>query len=325
MLQDSPEGSAAPRVFYQKKGEISKMSTYTLAQWFLFFYFYCFCGWVWESCYVSILKRHWVNRGFLHGPLLPIYGFGAITVLIATMPVRDNVVLVYVMGMIGATILEYFTGALMESLFHVRYWDYSNHRFNLNGHICLACSIGWGFFSIAMVYLVQEPVAGVLLQIPEQYVEDIVGIITVVAAGDTMLSVREALHLKELLKDMTQNSQELQRLQKRMDVILAVLGDDTEKIRDRVSAGIEKNRENLAQTKETLSQTRLLKELERMKGELEQAKNEMAQKMPGKAVLYRQASRILKRNPGSISAKYKKALEEMKENFEKEVNMKKGK
>ena len=79
------------------------MSTYTLAQWFLFFYFYCFCGWVWESCYVSILKRHWVNRGFLHGPLLPIYGFGAITVLIATMPVRDNVVLVYVMGMIGAT------------------------------------------------------------------------------------------------------------------------------------------------------------------------------------------------------------------------------
>ena len=114
------------------------MSTYTLAQWFLFFYFYCFCGWVWESCYVSILKRHWVNRGFLHGPLLPIYGFGAITVLIATMPVRDNVVLVYVMGMIGATILEYFTGALMESLFHVRYWDYSSHRFNLNGHICLA-------------------------------------------------------------------------------------------------------------------------------------------------------------------------------------------
>lgn len=182
------------------------------------------------------------------------------------MPVRDNVVLVYVMGMIGATILEYFTGALMESLFHVRYWDYSNHRFNLNGHICLACSIGWGFFSIAMVYLVQEPVAGVLLQIPEQYVEDIVGIITVVAAGDTMLSVREALDLKELLKDMTQNSQELQRLQKRMDVILAVLGDDTEKIRERVSAGIEKNRENLAQTKETLSQTRLLKELERMKG-----------------------------------------------------------
>ena len=62
--------------------------------------------------------------------------------------------------------------------------------------------------------------------------EDIVGIITVVAAGDTMLSVREALDLKELLKDMTQNSQELQRLQKRMDVILAVLGDDTEKIRE---------------------------------------------------------------------------------------------
>ena len=60
------------------------MYVYTPGQWALLFFFYCFCGWVWESCYVSAKQRHWVNRGFLHGPLLPIYGSGAIIILFAT-------------------------------------------------------------------------------------------------------------------------------------------------------------------------------------------------------------------------------------------------
>ena len=63
------------------------MYVYTPGQWALLFFFYCFCGWVWESCYVSAKQRHWVNRGFLHGPLLPIYGSGAIIILFATLPV----------------------------------------------------------------------------------------------------------------------------------------------------------------------------------------------------------------------------------------------
>ena len=66
------------------------MYVYTPGQWALLFFFYCFCGWVWESCYVSAKQRHWVNRGFLHGPLLPIYGSGAIIILFATLPVADN-------------------------------------------------------------------------------------------------------------------------------------------------------------------------------------------------------------------------------------------
>ena len=81
------------------------MYVYTPGQWALLFFFYCFCGWVWESCYVSAKQRHWVNRGFLHGPLLPIYGSGAIIILFATLPVADNFWLVYFLGMLAATAL----------------------------------------------------------------------------------------------------------------------------------------------------------------------------------------------------------------------------
>ena len=101
------------------------MYSYTWYQWLTFFYFYCFCGWVFESTYVSILQRHPVNRGFLRLPLLPLYGSGAIMMLLVSVPFQDSLVLTYLSGVIGATVLEYVTGAVMEQLFKVRYWDYS--------------------------------------------------------------------------------------------------------------------------------------------------------------------------------------------------------
>ena len=111
------------------------MYVYTLGQWLLFFFLYCFLGWVWESCYVSARQRRWVNRGFLHGPLLPIYGFGAVIILWATLPVRGSLPLIFLLGMLAATALEYVTGAAMEALFKVRYWDYSKQPCNLHGYI----------------------------------------------------------------------------------------------------------------------------------------------------------------------------------------------
>lgn len=117
------------------------MYVYSPGQWALLFFFYCFCGWVWESCYVSAKQRRWVNRGFLHGPLLPIYGSGAIIILFVTLPVADNFWLVYLLGTLAATALEYVVGAVMEQLFKVRYWDYSKQPCNLHGYICLSSSI----------------------------------------------------------------------------------------------------------------------------------------------------------------------------------------
>lgn len=75
------------------------MQSYHLTQWVLFFFIYSFIGWVWECCFVSVRKRRWVNRGFMYGPMLPIYGFGALAVLISTIRVRDSIPLIFLFGM----------------------------------------------------------------------------------------------------------------------------------------------------------------------------------------------------------------------------------
>lgn len=99
----------------------------------LYFFFYSFVGWIWESSYVSILTKRLTNRGFLTGPMLPIYGSGAVVMLCATYPVQSSDIGIFLLGLIAATILEYVTGVVMETLFQVRYWDYSDKKFNIQG------------------------------------------------------------------------------------------------------------------------------------------------------------------------------------------------
>ncbi len=209
------------------------MHVYTAGQWALLFYFYCLCGWVWESCYVSARQGRWVNRGFLHGPLLPIYGSGAIIILFAVIPVEDNLYLVWLFGMLAATALEYVTGAAMERLFKVRYWDYSNQRFNLNGHICLTSSIAWGFFSILLVRFVHPPVGRLLARVPALVVDPAALALTAAFAADVVCSVQAALDLRDVLTRLTEENEELRRLARRAEVAAAFAEDDLRRFRER--------------------------------------------------------------------------------------------
>ena len=209
------------------------MHVYTTGQWVLLFFFYCFCGWVWESCYVSLCQRRWVNRGFLHGPLLPIYGSGAIIILFVTLPVEDSLVLIWLLGMLAATALEYVVGAAMEKIFQVRYWDYSQHRFNLNGHICLSSSIAWGFFSILLVRFLHPPVGRLLGDIPSWCVDPLALVLTVAFTVDVVRSVQAALDLREILTRLTEENEELRRLAKRVEVASAFAEDDLRRFREK--------------------------------------------------------------------------------------------
>lgn len=209
------------------------MHIYTAGQWTLLFYFYCLCGWIWESCYVSVRQRQWVNRGFLHGPLLPIYGSGAIIILFAVIPVEDDLHLVWLFGMTAATALEYATGAAMERIFKVRYWDYSNQKFNLNGHICLTSSIAWGFFSILLVRFIHPPVGRLLARVPALVVDPAALVLTAAFTADLVCSVQAALDLRDELARLTEENQELRRLARRAEVAAAFAEDDLRRFRER--------------------------------------------------------------------------------------------
>ena len=209
------------------------MHVYSAGQWVLLFFLYCFLGWVWESCYVSVCRRQWVNRGFLHGPLLPIYGSGAILILFVTLPAEENLWLVWLLGMIAATALEYVTGDVMERLFKVRYWDYSKKRFNLNGHICLSSSIAWGFFSVLLVRFLHPPVGRLLTSVPAFLVDPAALALTAAFTVDVVRSTQAALDLREILTRLTEENEELRRIAKRVEVVSAFAEDDLRRFREK--------------------------------------------------------------------------------------------
>ena len=211
------------------------MYVYTPGQWALLFFFYCFCGWVWESCYVSARQRQWVNRGFLHGPLLPIYGSGAIIILFVTLPVADNLWLVYVLGMLAATLLEYVVGAVMEQLFKVRYWDYTKQPCNLHGYICLTSSIAWGFFSILLVRFIHPPIDRLLHKLPDLLVNPLAGVIAALFIWDTVKSTGAAIDLREVLTKLTEENEELRKLAQKAEAAQARTEDELRAFREKTS------------------------------------------------------------------------------------------
>lgn len=306
------------------------MCGYHFFQWILFFFIYCFFGWIWESCYVSVREHKWVNRGFLHGPLIPIYGFGAVAVLFVTIPVRDHLVLVYILGMIGATLLEYVTGAVMEKIFKVRYWDYSGKFLNLNGHICLMASLAWGAFSVLMIRYIHAPVEKAVLWMQADVAQIVVVAMVVALAVDATQSFNEAMDLKEIIERMAESSQELKRIQKRVDVIVAVIDADIQGYKKTLGGYLSAERlmKELSETiSEYLERARdksegaahgIREEIERMCDEmrrLQESLGRQQQKMGEmKGRRYLRSVRLLRRNPGAVSKNYREALEEVMQN-----------
>lgn len=139
--------------------KIAGVEFYHIINWF---YIYSFLGWLWESCYVSIKNKKLVNRGFVTGPFCTIYGYGAVLVYLCLLAVSDNPILIFLGGAIVASVIEYVTAAIMETLFHTTWWDYSKFPLNLKGRICLTVSLGWGVFSLALFKILQPLVSGIV-------------------------------------------------------------------------------------------------------------------------------------------------------------------
>lgn len=195
------------------------MYTYHWYQWLAFFYIYCFFGWIFESTYVSLHRRCLINRGFLRIPLLPIYGTGAVLLLWVTLPVKDNLILVYFSGLLAATALEYITGDVMERLFKMRYWDYSNKRFQLNGHICLSSSIAWGFLTLFLTEVIHQPIADYVLRLNPVLLIGCVAAVTIVFCADAYESTKEALELGATLELLDSIKREMDELEARLAVV----------------------------------------------------------------------------------------------------------
>ncbi|MFG6334423.1 MAG: hypothetical protein K1W20_02955 [Lachnospiraceae bacterium] len=300
------------------------MFGYNGVQWLFLFYFYCFAGWCFESVFVSLKSHKWVNRGFMRGPFLPLYGSGAIMMLVVSMPYADNIPLTYVAGVFGATALEYVTGVAMVALFKMRYWDYSNRFLNFQGHICLRSSLTWGLFTVLMTRVIHRPIESMMYRIPGQVLYYATVVLTIYIVADFTLSFKAALDLRDIMVKIMKAREELERMQKRLDVLIAF--NNEEKEQKRLDRG-ERRESRLADLTASLEQAfAAIKEafLSRPTAYGESVREEIAE-LRGKFSLYREREKgygrlldfykrdMIRNNPTMRSDEYESAFEELKE------------
>ncbi len=172
---------------------------YNVCYVFIQFIIYSFIGYVSEVLYCSYLQKKVVNRGFLFGPLCPIYGFGAILTIYSLKSFLNDPIIVFVMGMVITTTLEYFTSYIFEKIFNNKWWDYSYRKDSINGRVCLQNSILFGFGILIVLYIINPFLDNILSNIAQSNMIIISCIIMVILIFDFVWSVIIAYNLRSRL------------------------------------------------------------------------------------------------------------------------------
>ena len=290
------------------------MYHYSLLQWMLFFYIYCFFGWIIESIYVSVCTGNWVNRGFMRGPVIPIYGTGAIIILFAVIPFRTSLILVFILGTVAASILEFVTGFVMERIYKVRYWDYSDKPFNLCGYICLFNSLCWGVLSILLIYLVHSWVEKGVLFLNDMVLLSIDSGISSLFIVDLFNSSTTAVELKRMLANSQKLKDDLMNIHNKMIEFNTAIANGKEKMDELKQMSLQElyisardNMSNIASDKDSL-------ELQNLKNKLDLLKDKYYKRMLAED---KAKFKLLKNNPKAVSYKYRESLREIMDKAKK--------
>ncbi|WP_318361207.1 hypothetical protein [uncultured Agathobaculum sp.] len=312
--------------------------SYSAAQWLLVFYLYCVLGWCFESTVVSVEQRRWVNRGFLRGPMLPIYGFGAVILLHVSLPLQGHPVWSYLACMTAATVFEYIVGVVMEKIFKVKYWDYSKQRFQFQGYICLRSSLCWGFLGLILTGVIHPPINALVVGLPFIGLIIIDVLFSAAFVSDVVVSVRSALDLAKVLVELDRLREQGAELRKqlsetalveltnlsykveeahgefteRMDEAKAQLAERMDEAREKVDDA----REQLAAAREMTAEERRAQaaeareQLQAKLAELQRRFDERA------AALGRTRKSLLRGNPTARSERYGEVLERLKKRID---------
>ncbi len=305
--------------------------SYSAVQWLLVFYLYCMLGWCFESTVVSVEKRHFVNRGFLRGPMLPIYGFGAVMLLHVSLPLQHQPVLSYLACMITATVFEYIVGVVMEKIFKVKYWDYSKQRFQFQGYICLRSSLCWGFLGLILTGVIHPPINTLVIGLPFWGLIVIDVLFSAAFVSDVIVSVRSALDLAKVLVELDRLREQGAELRKQLsETALVELtnlsykveeahGELTEKLDDakaQLAEKVDDAREQLAAVHEMRSDERKAQAAaarEQLQAKLDELQRRFDERA---AALGRTRKSLLRGNPTARSERYGEVLERLKKRID---------
>lgn len=174
--------------------------------YFLLFFIYSVIGWFVEVTYVYIGTKKFINRGFLIGPYVPIYGYSALIMAIYLTQYKDNPLTVFLLAIFICTFIEYMISFNMEKLFNARWWDYSNSKFNINGRVCLKNGLGFGFLSLLLIYLINPWLVNLLGKLNPKLLIIISIICLVIFVFDFITSLIVTFDIKNKIKKFDSDS-----------------------------------------------------------------------------------------------------------------------
>ena len=162
-----------------------------------------------ESIFRSIIEKKIINTGFLRGPICPIYGIGALIMTTVLSSLSNNVFLLFISSVAVLTLWEYIVGVLLEKIFHTKYWDYSNHKINFQGRICLSNSIYWGILGVAFVKFIHPFIQEVIGKINIDILYFVIAIASLVFIIDFVASIMKFKNIKSALERIEELNNEI--------------------------------------------------------------------------------------------------------------------
>lgn len=262
----------------------------------LCFFIYGFLGWCTEVAFAAGKERRFVNRGFLNGPICPIYGVGVVAVVVLLEPYKNNLLVLYVASIIVVTALEWVTGFILEKLFHSKWWDYSNMPLNLNGYVCLLFSLIWGVACVAIVKWIHPLIYKGVKILPVWFGTILLIIFGIGILADLYVTVTNILQMNRHLARMEEIAEELR------------------KISDELGANISENVLEAMERKDDIEE-----DMQEYREELKAQAEELREKYRDiKFKNARSVRRILRAFPRMQSRKHSEEMEDLREYLKRE-------
>ena len=304
-----------------------------LYQFLCIFFIYAFLGWCTEVSYAALQTGKFVNRGFLNGPVCPIYGFGVVIILACLTPLKQHFILLFLGSVVLTSLLELVTGFVLEKLFHQRWWDYSDDPFNIGGYICLKFSIAWGLACLFVVDILHPTIQWVIALVPRGLGWVLLGVFAACMAVDLAATVstiaklnRKLEHIDQLAGRIREASNEfgenladkvLDAAEKGADFKESVQGfkedmeDWSEDVRGDLKEDLDGARQAIAQYKveSELQRAERQQRRQQRRQELEQLFNSMRGELDGRVL---GEGRLMKAFPQLRSIDHKQAMERLR-------------
>lgn len=272
----------------------------------LYFFVYGFLGWCTEVAFAACKERKFVNRGFLNGPICPIYGIGVGIVVQFLMPYKDNFILLYVTSVVLVTALEWVTGFILEKVFHNKWWDYSKMPLNLNGYVCLLFSLIWGVACVAIVELIHPVIHKLLSWFPKPIGIGLIVVLGIAVLVDLYVTVSTILKMNKHLEKMKEIAADLHRISDELG----------ESIYENVVEVLERREEWKLKVQEASGEVK-----ERMQDVSDEVIDRIAElkkkyrEVGGKGLHV--SKRLIKAFPRIQSKKYREAMEDLKKHLKR--------